>query len=500
MTERDALRRLIACVEVMITVRDKAPLVWLDARNWLGVALQEYKAAPSEAEPAPEPDLKRRKIHTDRVQSVLMIAEAEARDMGHEFVGTHHLLLGVLREGQGIGCAALAQLGFDGERLCDAVREQVRRLTNKADEGEEIEGVGVVPYPNEPAPEPVAPLCPSCKTPLHRVTYPGGCLNPDQWDSVRAGDWYCDQPKCAAASDAMYRYFWNADLIDTEQPRAPEEVIENEGGAVHTKEPSNIAALADPTSVEALAAKLRTLIVDCTHWEEAVHPKDWTDRYWQSIASRLARAPEGSPPVGEAIPFTNGAEAKALLWANKASAPPVGDTTAEALVLDALFTAFGTTTVRDAAQQIVYDHSDVTPDDAFAFALAVLHSAPPVGDAASATLFRELDRRYAKAVSVATKDGDEEPHLIGLYVVFLRGYDQGVKRVGDAALRVTDEMVRAALAVEYPEEAGVKLAEDVGFGAMRLCLEAALAAQPTQQKADEYKGIAARAAGDSEEP
>ena len=66
---------------------------------------------------------------TDRVREVLTLADAEADDMGHEFVGTQHLLLGILREGEGIGCAALAQLGFDIERLHDAVREQVRRLT-----------------------------------------------------------------------------------------------------------------------------------------------------------------------------------------------------------------------------------------------------------------------------------------------------------------------------------------------------------------------------------
>ena len=82
-------------------------------------------AAPPDAPRTPE-------IHTDRLQEVLALANEEAKGMGHEFVGTQHLLLGVLREGQGIGCAALAQLGFDPERLCDVVREQVLRLTGGA--------------------------------------------------------------------------------------------------------------------------------------------------------------------------------------------------------------------------------------------------------------------------------------------------------------------------------------------------------------------------------
>ena len=66
---------------------------------------------------------------TDRVRRVLTLAGAEAQEMGHEFVGTQHLLLGLLREGEGIGCAALAQLGFDAGRMYDAVRDQTLRLT-----------------------------------------------------------------------------------------------------------------------------------------------------------------------------------------------------------------------------------------------------------------------------------------------------------------------------------------------------------------------------------
>jgi hypothetical protein len=53
------------------------------------------------------------------------------------------------------------------------------------------------------------PACPHCARPLRKVRYPGGHLNEDQWDSVRAGDWFCEDcrnwPK-------RYRYFWNSDL------------------------------------------------------------------------------------------------------------------------------------------------------------------------------------------------------------------------------------------------------------------------------------------------
>ena len=36
------------------------------------------------------------------------------------------------------------------------------------------------------------PECPLCKKPLQRVTNTGGWMNSDQFDAVRAGDWFCE--------------------------------------------------------------------------------------------------------------------------------------------------------------------------------------------------------------------------------------------------------------------------------------------------------------------
>jgi hypothetical protein len=55
-------------------------------------------------------------------------------------------------------------------------------------------------------------LCPVCKEPLHPVAYPSGAmLNCDQWDSVRAGDWYCDT--CPPGSGQRYCYWWESEVI-----------------------------------------------------------------------------------------------------------------------------------------------------------------------------------------------------------------------------------------------------------------------------------------------
>jgi ATP-dependent Clp protease ATP-binding subunit ClpA len=55
-----------------------------------------------------------------RARKVLRLAVAEAERLDHGFVGTGHLLLGLLREGQGIGAQALAGRGVDIEKLRSA--------------------------------------------------------------------------------------------------------------------------------------------------------------------------------------------------------------------------------------------------------------------------------------------------------------------------------------------------------------------------------------------
>lgn len=66
---------------------------------------------------------------TPRAEQILGLAHDEARKLSHHYVGTEHLLLGLVREGQGIAAIILGDLGVDLER----VRQEVTRvLTNTA--------------------------------------------------------------------------------------------------------------------------------------------------------------------------------------------------------------------------------------------------------------------------------------------------------------------------------------------------------------------------------
>ena len=58
---------------------------------------------------------------TDRARRVLVLAQEEARLLNHGFIGTEHLLLGLVHEGDGVAARALAELQI----TLDALREKI---------------------------------------------------------------------------------------------------------------------------------------------------------------------------------------------------------------------------------------------------------------------------------------------------------------------------------------------------------------------------------------
>jgi len=65
--------------------------------------------------------------YTSRTQKVLELARQSARELGRDDVGTEHLLVGVLREGKGIGCQVLVHYGLTAEA---AIREIQQLLSS----------------------------------------------------------------------------------------------------------------------------------------------------------------------------------------------------------------------------------------------------------------------------------------------------------------------------------------------------------------------------------
>jgi len=95
---------------------------------------------------------------TPRAKKVLELALREALQLGHNYIGTEHILLGVLREGEGVAAQVLQKLGADLNRVRQAV---IRRL------GEMGQGPSVaVQEEVEGAAERRGPRCPRCDADL----------------------------------------------------------------------------------------------------------------------------------------------------------------------------------------------------------------------------------------------------------------------------------------------------------------------------------------------
>ncbi|NLT94082.1 MAG: ATP-dependent Clp protease ATP-binding subunit [Clostridia bacterium] len=78
---------------------------------------------------------------TERAQKVLYYAQEEARNLKYPAIGTEHILLGLLREGEGVGAKALMALGIDLQK----VRETVTKLVNIGQEEVESMELGFTP-------------------------------------------------------------------------------------------------------------------------------------------------------------------------------------------------------------------------------------------------------------------------------------------------------------------------------------------------------------------
>src|SRR5690554_1135200 len=76
---------------------------------------------------------------TDRVRKVLAMAREEAIRLQHDYVGTEHILLGLIREGEGVAAAVLMNLNVDLEQVHERVEESVLK-------GKATIALGELPY------------------------------------------------------------------------------------------------------------------------------------------------------------------------------------------------------------------------------------------------------------------------------------------------------------------------------------------------------------------
>ena len=123
---------------------------------------------------------------TPRAKKVLELSLREALQLGHNYIGTEHLLLGVLREGEGVAVQVLATLGADMVRL----RQQVIALLGGQPSSEAAEAGGVSVEAGRDGPR-----CPACRSLLDgHVGYRVLAVIP------------VEQPETSEAIDVMFVY------------------------------------------------------------------------------------------------------------------------------------------------------------------------------------------------------------------------------------------------------------------------------------------------------
>jgi ATP-dependent Clp protease ATP-binding subunit ClpC len=91
----------------------------------LGISMEAVRQRVEDIVPPGQVEVRSGHIpFTPRAKKVLELSLSESKLLGHRYIGTEHMLLGLLREGEGVAAQVLTGLGAD----LDGVRERVVQL------------------------------------------------------------------------------------------------------------------------------------------------------------------------------------------------------------------------------------------------------------------------------------------------------------------------------------------------------------------------------------
>lgn len=132
-----------------------------------GISLELLRTNVAEIGPSASPSPSHMPF-SPRAKSILELALREAIELGHDYIGTEHILLGVIREGEGIAVQLLRKLGVDPSRMRDQIIEAMSGASGEEPVTERIAVRRNLPAsPPALAPEDM-PACSACRAPLAR--------------------------------------------------------------------------------------------------------------------------------------------------------------------------------------------------------------------------------------------------------------------------------------------------------------------------------------------
>jgi len=78
---------------------------------------------------------------TEHATKALKLANKAALKLGHGYIGSEHILLGLIHEGSGVAAKALATTGITGERVIGKIEELIGITSEKVD----VSAIGMTP-------------------------------------------------------------------------------------------------------------------------------------------------------------------------------------------------------------------------------------------------------------------------------------------------------------------------------------------------------------------
>jgi ATP-dependent Clp protease ATP-binding subunit ClpC len=126
---------------------------------------------------------------TPRAKKVLELALREALSLGHNYIGTEHILLGLVRENEGVAARILLDLDADDDRI----RSEIMHL---------LSGSAGARAPRKGEPW-IMVYCPSCHTPIESI---GTEVASGRFVVESDGSQTCD--RCGAVWHLSYRVEW----------------------------------------------------------------------------------------------------------------------------------------------------------------------------------------------------------------------------------------------------------------------------------------------------
>src|SRR5262245_25636714 len=150
---------------------------------------------------------------TARAKKVLELSLREALQLGHNYIGTEHILLGLIREGEGVAAQVLQKLGADLDRVRQTVIQllsgfaagaEVRKVEGGAEMGVSAEMEMELATETAPIAIPVtedAPMCPNCFAALDETLAVKTVETTSEGEHVHVKIAYCN--RCGVALGAL---------------------------------------------------------------------------------------------------------------------------------------------------------------------------------------------------------------------------------------------------------------------------------------------------------